>query len=274
MPAPVRLVIADVDGTLLTPDKVLTARARDAVHRLVEAGITFTITSGRPPLGMKALVGELDLRAPLVAFNGGLVVHPDLSILRECLLSPQAARSAIDTLTTHGLDVWVYGGERWYVTSLHAPHVAREESTVRFPPTVVPTYDDLHERVVKIVGVSDDPETMAGCLADVRRRLGGAVSAALSQPYYLDVTHPAANKGEALTVLSTLLDIPAGAIATIGDMQNDVLMFQRSGVSIAMGGANAEVTDAATFVTTSNAEEGFALAIERYILRTPVDEDD
>jgi Cof subfamily protein (haloacid dehalogenase superfamily) len=269
----VRLVVADVDGTLLTRGKVLTARALGAVRRLAEAGIAFTITSGRPPLGMKALIGELELRAPLVAFNGGLIVRPDLSILRECLVSPLAARSAVDLLTAHGLDVWVYS-DRWYVTSRHAPHVEREERTVRFPPTVVSTYDDLLEGVVKIVGVSDDAVVMAGCLGEVRRRLGGVVSAALSQPYYLDVTHPGANKGEALGVLSTLLGIPAAEIATLGDMPNDVLMFERSGVSIAMGGASDEVTRAATFVTASNEEEGFALAIERHVLGTLADEDE
>lgn len=269
---PVRLVVADVDGTLLTPGKILTARARDAVRRLLEAGIAFTITSGRPPRGMKALIGELELRIPLVAFNGGLVVRPDLSVLRECLVSRRAARSAVEILTAHGLDVWVYGGDRWYVLSRHGPHVEHEEGTVRFPPTVVSTYDRLLGRVAKIVGVSDDAVAMADCLAEVRRRLGDAVSATLSQPYYLDVTHPAANKGEALRVLSTLLTIPPAEIVTVGDMPNDVLMFGRSGMSIAMGQSSDVVKVAATFVTASNEEEGFALAMERYVLRTSVDD--
>ena len=94
------------------------------------------------------------------------------------------------------------------------------------------------------------------------------MSAALSQPYYLDVTHPKANKGEVITALSALLAIPTAQIATIGDMPNDVLMFERSGVSIAMANASAEVQHAAKFVTTSNTEEGFALAMERFVLGT------
>jgi hydroxymethylpyrimidine pyrophosphatase-like HAD family hydrolase len=150
--------------------------------------------------------------------------------------------------------------------------VDREEWTVGFAPTVVSTFDDLLEGVVKIVGVSDDAAAMAACLDEMRRRVGGVVSAALSQPYYLDVTHPGANKGEALAVLSRLLGIPAREIATVGDMPNDVLMFERSGMSIAMGGASGEVTSAATFVTASSEEDGFALAIERYVLGTPVDD--
>ena len=86
----VRLVVADVDGTLLTPDKILTAQARAAVRRVIDAGIAFTITSGRPPLGMKMLIDDLQLREPITAFNGGLFVRPDLSIIRERLV-PRAA---------------------------------------------------------------------------------------------------------------------------------------------------------------------------------------
>jgi Cof subfamily protein (haloacid dehalogenase superfamily) len=263
----VRLVVADVDGTLVTPDKILTPRASAVVRTIVEAGIAFTITSGRPPLGMKTLIEELQLQDPITAFNGGLVVRPDLSIIHEHLVSSEAAQAVIDMLTKGTLDVWVYGDKEWYVRSRHGPHVDREEWTVKFPPTVVSTYEGLLDRVVKIVGVSDDDEVMARCVTEVQRQLGQHVSAALSQPYYLDVTHPRANKGEVVGALSALLAIPSAQIATIGDMPNDVLMFKQSGLSIAMGNASADVQRAATFVTTSNTEEGFALAMERFVLR-------
>ena len=219
----VRLVVADVDGTLVTPDKILTPRARAVVRTIIEAGIAFTITSGRPPLGMKTLIEQLYLRDPITAFNGGLVVRPDLSVIREHLVSASAAQAVIDILTKHKLDVWVYGDNDWYVTSRHGPHVDREEWTVRFPPTVVSTYEGLLDRVVKIVGVSDDDEAMARCVTEVQQQFGQHVSAALSQPYYLDVTHPKANKGEVVSALSALLAIPTAQIATIGDMPNDVL---------------------------------------------------
>jgi Cof subfamily protein (haloacid dehalogenase superfamily) len=266
----IRLVVADVDGTLVTPEKLLTPWARAVVRRIVEAGIGFTITSGRPPRGMKMLIDELQLQNPIAAFNGGVVVRPDLSVIRENLVPETAAQPVIDVLTTHKLDVWLYGDRDWYVTSRHGPHVDREEWTVKFPPTVVPTYERLLDRVVKIVGVTDDEEAMARCVTEVQQRFGQRVSAALSQPYYLDVTHPKANKGEVVSALSALLVVPTAQIATIGDMPNDVLMFRNSGVSIAMGNANADVQRAAVFVTTSNTEEGFARAMERFVLRGQV----
>ena len=267
VPNGVRLVVADVDGTLVTPDKVLTPRTGAVVRAIIEAGIAFTITSGRPPLGMKPLIDDLQLQDPIAAFNGGLLVRPDLSVIREHLIPSEAAQAVIDILTKDTLDVWVYGGKDWYVKSRHGPHVDREEWTVKFPPTVVSTYEGLLDRIVKIVGVNDDHDVMARCVEEVQRQFGQHVSGALSQPYYLDVTHPKANKGEVVNALSAMLAIPTEQIATIGDMPNDVLMFERSGVSIAMGNASVDVQRAATFVTTSNRDEGFALAMERFVLR-------
>jgi Cof subfamily protein (haloacid dehalogenase superfamily) len=265
----VRLVVADVDGTLLTPGKVLTPRARAAVQAVIEAGIAFTITSGRPPLGMKLLIDALPLKHPISAFNGGLFVRPDLSVMCARRIPFQVVPPVIDTLTRGGLDVWIYTDTDWRVTWRHGPHVDREEWTVKFPPKVVPAFSDALDRVIKIVGVSDDAGAMARCAERVQRIFGQQLSAALSQPYYLDVTHPNANKGEVISVLSELLAIPTEHIATIGDMPNDVLMFERSGTSIAMANANADVQRAAMFVTSSNTEEGFAHAIERFILGAP-----
>ena len=264
----VRLVVADVDGALVTPEKVVTPRAHVAVRRIMETGIAFTITSGRPPRGMKMLIDDLQLQHPVTAFNGGLFVRPDLSAIRENLLPREAVQPVIDILTRHKLDVWIYNEKDWFVPSRHGPHVDREEWTVKFPPIVVSTFDGLLDRVMKIVGVSDDLGAVARCEKHVQLERGEHVSAARSQPYYLDVTHPKANKGEVITVLSEMLQVPTANIATIGDMPNDVLMFKRSGVSIAMGNASPEVQHQARFVTSSNKEEGFALAMERFVLRT------
>ena len=264
----VQLVIADVDGTLVTQDKVLTERAREAVRKLTAAGIAFTITSGRPPLGMKMLVEPLGLKEPIAAFNGGVIVRPDLGgVLDQHLLPQAAAKSAAEIIAQHGLDVWLYTDQDWFVRRREAPHVAREEWTVKFPPKVTPSYDGLLERAAKLVGVSDDYAAVASCEQDVQKRCGTQVSASRSQPYYLDVTHPQANKGEVVTALSQMLQLSPERIATIGDGPNDVLMFRRSGLSIAMGNAPDEVKQAAKFVTASNQEEGFALAMERFVLR-------
>jgi len=264
---PIRMVIADVDGTLVTQEKVLTKRAAEAVLRLHEAGIQFSVTSGRPPRGMAMLIDPLKLTQPLAAFNGGVLIQPDLTtVVDQRFLPAEVPEKVIASIEGHGLDVWVYTDTGWFVRDPNAPHVAREQWTVKFPPTVVKTFRGLLGRVAKIVGVSDDYDRVAKCEKDVQQAGGTHISAARSQPYYLDVTHPQANKGGVVLAMSKLLNIPPEEIATIGDMPNDVLMFEKSGVSIAMGNASSEVQASATYVTSTNEQEGFARAIEEVVL--------
>ena len=259
-------LLADVDGTLVTKEKVLTARAIEAVKRLQEHGAFFCITSGRPPRGLRMFVEPLDLTVAMAAFNGGVLVRPDLSVIDEKPLPTDIPQGVIRTLREHKLDVWIYGPMDWYVTDPKGTRVDRETSTIQFPPVVVPTYERVLDKVIKIVGVSNNLEAVARCEASLQGQFGTRVSAARSQPYYLDVTHPDANKGAVVDRLARYLKVPPQHIATIGDQPNDVLMFKRSGLSIAMGNASPEVQRQATFVTTSFGDEGFANAVERFVL--------
>jgi Cof subfamily protein (haloacid dehalogenase superfamily) len=262
----IELVLADVDGTLVTSEKQLTERTIAAVRALKDAGVKFAVTSGRPPRGMQMLVKPLALELPLAAFNGGLFARPDMSVIEQRSIDARLVEEIVALIGEHALDVWLYRGSDWLLRDASAAHVAKEADTVRFAPTVVDSFDGMTERIAKIVGVGDDLAAVARAEADARRRFGEHVSAARSQPYYLDVTHPQANKGAVLRYLSHEYDIPLSRIATLGDQSNDVLMFDGAGLSIAMGNAGEDVQRAATRVTASNDEEGFALAIERLVL--------
>jgi Cof subfamily protein (haloacid dehalogenase superfamily) len=265
-PKKISLLLTDVDGTLVTQEKELTAAAKAAVKQLTSAGVKFAITSGRPPAGMSMLVEPLQITSPIAAFNGGVFVRPDLSIIEQRTLPKDVAEKAIAIVKSSKLDCWLYRGSDWYVPERHGSHVDREEWTVKFPPIVTNDYSKLTEGVAKIVGVSDDLEAVKACEADLQKELGERASAARSQPYYVDITHPQANKGGVVDMLSVFFKIERAEIATIGDMPNDVLMFKRSGMSVAMGNASPEVQKQATYVTDSNQQEGFAHAIDKFIL--------
>src|SRR5262245_36740931 len=262
----ISLVLADVDGTLVTEEKVLTKRAQAAVHSLRGAGIRFAITSGRPPKGMAMLLDALQLDTPIAGFNGGLFVKPDLTILEQKTVPSDIAAASIELIRAHSLDVWVYRGNDWLVTGADAPHVDREAWTVKFGPTVVTDVAGKLDQVAKIVGVSDDLAKVQRCEADARAAFGQRATANRSQPYYLDVTNKDANKGAVLEFLSRHLGVPAAEIATIGDQHTDVPMFQRAGFSIAMGNASDQVKAQASATTDSYNDEGFAKAMERFIL--------
>lgn len=262
----ISLVISDVDGTLVTKDKLLTERSRAAVSCLDALGIAFSIVSSRPPFGLRMLVEPLALRLPMGAYNGGTLVMPDLTILEQRLVPSETVRQAVVVLRSFAVDIWVFAGDHWLVDNAAGAYVDREERTIRVRPTVVERIEDHLDTVAKIVGVSGDFERLDACDPALHRALGNSASIARSQPYYLDVTAAGTDKGVAVDELARRLGISAAEIVTIGDMENDVAMFRKSGFRIAMGNASPEVKRLADAVTASNDEDGFATAVEELIL--------
>jgi Cof subfamily protein (haloacid dehalogenase superfamily) len=265
-PSKISAVVSDVDGTLVTDEKLLTERTKAAVKALRTCGTTFSIISSRPPRGLRTLIEALEISVPFAGFNGGVIAAPNFSTIREHLLPRGVAERAADMLAANGAQLWLFAGKDWVVRDGGAPYVDLEQRTVGFPPTIAADFAPFLNRTGKIVGVSADFERLAKCENDLRASLTNVASVARSQPQYLDVTHPLANKGVALLALAGLLSVPPSEIAVIGDGGNDVAMFAQAGLSIAMGNADARVQDAADFVTKSNREDGFANAIERFIL--------
>jgi hypothetical protein len=263
----IRLLLTDVDGTLVTNDKVLTPEASAACRALHVAGIALALVSSRPPRGLRPLVAPLDLRGPIAGFNGGMLVHPDLSVIETYPIDPGTARKTVTFLLEHGLDVWVYTETEWLVRNRAAAHVAREETTLQVEPRTVARFSDIDlEQTVKITGVSDDFDRVAACEKSAPAILGDAANAVRSQRYFLDVTHPRANKGAVAARLCERMNLLPEQIATIGDMPSDVSMFRKSGFSIAMGNAGDEVKTQASVMTDTNQNNGFAKAVRKFIL--------
>ena len=265
-PEKISLVLADVDGTLVTHEKVLTDKSKAAIAKLKDAGIRFAITSGRPPKGMKMVIDPLAIDTPVAGFNGGLYTKADLTPIEERKIPVDVAREVVKRIVADGRDAWLYAGNDWRIHKADAPHVAREQRTVQFAPKVVEDFGEAIGNAVKIVGVSDDQDVIHRCADDIHARFGETVTAALSQPYYLDVTHPKARKGAVVAYLSKELGIPTDEIATIGDSENDVTMFDAGGFAIAMGNADDEVRCKADVVVADCDSEGFAEAIEKHVL--------
>jgi Cof subfamily protein (haloacid dehalogenase superfamily) len=264
----VRLVLSDVDGTLVTSQKVLTPRAIRAVEKLHDAQILFAITSARPPGGLEMFFAPLGLTTPLAAFNGGLMINRDWHILQEFNIPDDLATPIIEVFQSHDVSVWVYRGMDWLVLDLKGPHVEHEAHAIHLEPKKIASFQGVGEGVTKIVGVSDDSSAMDAANTTLQEKFSGQVSVSRSQEYYLDVTHLDANKGRVVDFLSSMYDIAPEQIATIGDMHNDVSMFDVSGLSIAMGNALVDVQRAADYVTGTNDDEGFAKAIEDFILKS------
>jgi Cof subfamily protein (haloacid dehalogenase superfamily) len=259
-------VVSDVDGTLVTDEKVLTARTRAAVAGLRARHIAFAIVSSRPPRGLRMLIEPLGITTPVVGFNGGLVTTPAFLPLSRHVLSSAAARQAVEIIEAHGAQAWLFCRDDWLARRPGGHYARREEHTIGYPPVIVQDFGRALDSADKIVGVGDDFELLTRLEQDARAALADQATIARSQAYYVDFTHPLANKGVALAELAKLLPVSEREIAVIGDGGNDIAMFERSGVSIAMGNAGPQVRAAADFVTDSNNQDGFAKAIERFVL--------
>jgi Cof subfamily protein (haloacid dehalogenase superfamily) len=259
---PIALVVSDVDGTLLTKDKTLTDRARAAVRRLHEAGIGFTITSSRPTIGMQFLIEPLAITLPVGAFNGSCIVDPRLKVIEQHLIPASAARQSLDVFNEFGVDIWLFTSDLWLARRGDSEYVPHEIRAIRADPTIVSDFAPYLSGACKIVGSSADAGLLQRCEVVMQRALGADATAVRSQSYYLDITPPGCDKGTFVQAIAKRQGISTDAVATIGDMQNDLAMFKESGMSIAMGNATDDVKKLATHVTTSNEDEGFAGAVD------------
>ena len=262
----VRLVISDVDGTLVNHDKQLTPRTVEAVTRLEAAGAPFTLISARPPSGIAFLVETLKPQGPVAAFNGGTIIAPDGTVIERHGLSRAAVEKSFAIAADTGATPWIFGAGRWHIADPNNPHVPHEILASAQQPVVEADMRHLFDVVDKLTWVSDDPALLHRLQAEMRGTIGADATIGMSQTYYLDLTHPLANKGEGVATLARIAGIDLRDVAVLGDQFNDVPMFERAGIAIAMGQAPEAVKAKAGYVSTSNDEDGVAHAIDTILL--------
>lgn len=263
----IKLVVSDVDGTLLTSDKRITDAAAAAVRKLHAAGIGFTIVSSRPTVGMTFLIEPLALAMPFGAFNGSSIVSPSLEPIEQHLIPATVVKRCLAVLEQFGTDIWLFSHEQWLIRDPGGEYVGLEQRAIRYEPTIVTDFAPYLASVSKIVGASSDPVLLQRCEDAMHAVVGAEATAVRSQTFYLDITPPGHDKGTFVQAMARRLGIPTASIATIGDMENDLPMFARSGLSFAMGDAADEIKRHAKHVTASNEDEGFAKAVAMILAR-------
>lgn len=260
----IRLLVSDIDGTLVTRKKQLTPATRAAAERLRQAGVALALTSSRAPPGVAAFADALALPTPRAAFNSGTIFTPDGHIDQFLAVPPEALRIAIETLAF--ADVWLFTNTEWLLRGTGGTYVAHEVEVGLVPYRVVPDFAPHLGGVGKLTAASADFVRLAEAEAALQAALFGLASVRRSQDYYLDITHPEATKGEAVRRIAALLDVPLEQTAAIGDMMNDLPMFEVAAQAIAMGNAPAALKARAAHITASNEEDGWAMAVNDFIL--------
>lgn len=263
-----RLVATDIDGTLLNPDRAVAASTRQAIRELQRRGIPVVLVTARPLAMITPIYRDLGLTSPIIACTGAVVYDPvqgrllaHHAIPKEIALQVVATIRRVDPTLNVGADLV----DEW--------HIDRIDDRVhrRLAGGMVPIVGGL-ERTIP----ASDKEVSAISFRVMEAR--PAVEAALAQAglarhLYItsaggivDMVAHGVNKGAALRALAAILGVPIAQTLALGDDENDIPLLQAAGLGVAMGNALDEVKGVAGAVTGTNAEDGWAAAIERYVL--------
>lgn len=272
---PIELIALDIDGTLIGDDLLIGPDTRAAVGGALARGVHVSIVTGRMVSSAMRFARQLELRAPIVGYQGGLIramPEPGSRQLGRLLyhrpLAAPIARAVVEWTRERGLDPHVNHLER-FILRADDPNAddysafmgARAEFVVDLPGSI-------RHPVTKVLAAGEPPlpEQLAPL---ARARFDGQADVTISHPKFLEFVAPGVSKGHAVRWLARRLGIRLGATLAIGDQWNDVEMLAEAGHGTAMPSAPAAVQAVARYIAPPLAEEGVARMIEALVLAGP-----
>lgn len=270
-----RLIGMDLDGTLLTTQKELTAYTKDVLLRAMEQGVEVMPATGRPIGGLPKELLELPGIKYAVTANGGRVVElkPGKS-LYECLVPAETARKILEVFERYDTLREVYFDGVGYAEEealqnidkyLDSPPMQNYlVSTRRAVPDIRAKFEEENRGVDKVQGLFTTIEDRDAAREELKAIPGIEITGALDRN--IEVNAEGVNKGRALIRLGETIGICREEIMGFGDGTNDLKMIQEVGTGVAMSNAKDEVKEAADYIALSNDEEGVARFIEEYVL--------
>jgi Cof subfamily protein (haloacid dehalogenase superfamily) len=267
-----RLLVADVDGTLVRADGGIAPAVAAAVDAARSAGLMVALSTGRTVAACAPLLADLALDGAHIFFDGALVLDPaaGMPVLEE-RIAPRAAAAVLDFARAHRLTIEFYTRDGYYVEHVTA-EVAAHAALQRHPATVADLTAVLASgEVIKAELVLADDEARALVRAFAagqagQARYSWATAPGLPHLSFINIVPPHVSKGSGLRALAARAGLDLAAVAAIGDSANDIPMFAEAGLAIAMGNAPTAVRAAAHVVTDPVEADGMATAIERFLL--------
>lgn len=267
----IKLIALDLDGTLLTPEKTISEASKEMIRKAKEVGVKVVLCSGRPLLGIRRYLEELDLLGDgdySITYNGGLVQRNSTSeVLSQKVLTYEQIKELYALSQDLGVPMnmldleFVYepaypvGRESLYHTLMSASLPFVERSIDSFDP----------EHVFNKVVICTDPDYLDEAIARIPEEYYARYSMMKSRPLLFEIMHPEVDKGNGIQTLCDLLGYKPEEVMAVGDEENDLAMLEFAGVAVAMENAREDIKEKADFVTRTNREDGVAFAMKKYL---------
>jgi Cof subfamily protein (haloacid dehalogenase superfamily) len=262
----IRLVVSDMDRTFLRSDGDVAPSTLKALKALEQANVPVCLVSSRPFQAMQRYVALTGVGLPYAAMNGAVIVGRDSGVVLSHSLSPAVVQAVYDMFSVHDVDQWFFSEKRWFVHNAGSAYVPLEQKMTGIAPEVIRPDALPSTPIMKITGSGSNYSLLARMEVEIGSMLVTEASVTRSAPWFLDITHKDANKGQAVLEIARLMNVPISSVACIGDMDNDVPMFDVAGLAVAMGNATGEVASHAHFTSASMDSDGWAEAVESFIL--------
>jgi len=260
-----KLVVLDVDDTLVNIQKDLSDMNRQAIIKAQEKGVLVTLASGRMHQTMERLAGQLQITQPLISCNGALVKDDKIVLARETV-DNEIAKEVIEFFNSRKKTLQLYT-EQGLFTKEKCVRTWRLEEAEGLPCSIIDTasYNVFYKDLLKLL-IRLEPEEVERYRKELAQHFGDKIIAALSHRVYIEITNKGINKGKAVAILAKHLGIAQSEVMTIGDSPNDMSMLEWAGLGVAMGNASQEVKAVANTTTLAIEEDGVARALEEYVL--------
>lgn len=172
-----------------------------------------------------------------------------------------------DYATKYNVHYHAIDEEAIYVPTATVGKYSIHESELVGMPIVHQLYKDIptDKEFVKIMFV-DEPEVLENLIEHLSDDFKSRYNIFRSAGFYLEVIHPEASKGKAVHHLADKLGLTRDEVMCLGDHENDRDMIEYAGLGVAMGNAIDSIKEIANFVTTTNNEDGVAVAVEKFVL--------
>ncbi len=264
-----KLVVLDIDGTLVNSDKIITEKTKEYIKKATEKGAKIIIASGRTPYGILPLAKEIELEkigGYILAYNGGMCINCEtMEVLYETDIAHTEMPKIYEYAKEHNIPLMTYNKDNLYISTEETKYIELE---ARLNNLKVIKSDDFVKDITfdfpKTL-FTDDGEILAKHEPIIREMLPH-LEVFRSEPFFLEICPPNIHKATGIAKVIEILGIKQEEVIAIGDGFNDVTMIKYAGLGVAMGNAHDDIKAIANHVTLSNDEDGVCKVIEEFIL--------